>query len=335
MENHQLLDGICQKGVLITTTVRYWRGCKRLKPEDLGLKPTDVSARLIRLGQKRLVPKDALSDFALIESRAHAAVEGSSFPFLGGIARFVPNPNLAGTINILEKLRGEFTEASRSFAENYPTLREKALTEWREAAQHLNGNAERLITTIEQSFPPAGAINQRFEFSWQLFQIAAPDSIRLEIVDGVTQIEAVQDRQRIATEATRRMQSDLDAFVRESVASLRQETARLASDVLATIDGSEKGVHQRTLNRISTFIESFRGMNFAGDAQLETTLENFRRELLRRSAEDYRNDAGAMGSLTDGLNRLRETAVQLAREDASDLVARFGQVGQRRLATAV
>jgi hypothetical protein len=335
MENHQLLDAVCQKGVLVTTTVRYWRGCKKLKAEDLGLKPSDVSDRLIRLGQKRLIPRDALADFALVESRAHAAVEGASFPFLGGIARFVPNPNLATTINTLEKLRGEFDEATRSFSENYPALREKALAEWREAAQHLNGSAERLIATIEQAFPPAAAINQRFSFEWQLFQIAAPDSIRLEIVDGVTQIEATADRQRIAAEATRRMQSDLDAFVRESVASLRQETARLASDVLATIDGSEKGVHQRTLNRIATFIESFRSLNFAGDSQLEQTLENFRRDLLRRSAEEYRNDSGAMASLTDGLNRLRESAVQLVREDASDIISRFGQVGQRRLAAVI
>jgi hypothetical protein len=131
------------------------------------------------------------------------------------------------------------------------------------------------------------------------------------------------------------VENDLDAFVRESVASLRQETARLASDVLATIDGSEKGVHQRTLNRVSSFIDSFRSLNFAGDQQLEQTLDNFRRQLLARSAEDYRNQPGAMASLTDGLNRLRETAVQLAREDASDIVSRFGVIGHRRLAAAV
>ena len=334
MQN-QLLDGICRKGVLVTTTVRYWRGCKKLKAEDLGLAPENVSDRLIRLGQKRLITRDALADFALIESRAHAAVEGASFPFLGGIARFVPNPNLSTTTSTLERLRGEFDEATRTFVENYPTLRDKALAEWQEAAQHLNGDAQRLMATIEQSFPSASAINQRFDFSWSLFQIAAPESIRLEIVEGVTQIEAAQDRQRIAAEATRRMQGDLDAFVRESVASLRQETARLASDVLATIDGSEKGVHQRTLNRIATFIESFRSLNFAGDQQLETTLENFRANLLRRSAEDYRNQPSAMASLTDGLNRLRETAVQLAREDASEIVSRFGVIGHRRLAAAV
>jgi len=45
------------------------------------------------------------------------------------------------------------------------------------------------------------------------------------------------------------MKADLDQFIRESVASMREETARLATEVLATIDGSDNGVHQRTLNR--------------------------------------------------------------------------------------
>ena len=333
--NTNLLDAICNKGVLVSTSIRYWRGCKRLKAEDLGLDPSQVSDRLIRLGQKRLIAKDALADFALIESRAHATVEGASFPFLGGLARFVPNPHLTTTIAALEKLRAEFEDATRSFGENYPQLREQALAEWREAARHLNGNAERLLATIEQSFPPVGTINQRFEFQWQLFQIAAPEGIRLEVTNGVAEYEAAESRRRVADEATRQMQTDLDGFIRESVTSLREETARLASDVLATIDGSDKGVHQRTLNRIGGFIDSFRSLNFAGDQQLESMLERFRRDLLNRSAEHYRNDSGAMASLTDGLSRLRENAVQLVREDASDIVSRFGQMGTRRLAAVI
>lgn len=331
----QLLDGICKKGVLVSTSVRFWRGCKRLKPEDLGLDPALVSKRLIALGQKRLIPKDALSDFALIESRTHGMIDAASFPFLGGIARFVPNPRLAEVTNRLEELRGEFLEATDRFAENYSQLRDKAMAEWREAAYQLPVSSEHLIATIEQSFPAAGSIAKRFSYETQMFQIAAPDGLRLEIANGIEEYEASESRQRIAEQATQRLQSDLDGFIRESVTSLRQETARLASDVLATIDGSEKGVHQRTLNRLSSFIDSFRTLNFSGDQQLENTLESFRRNLLNRSAEDYRNDAGAMTGLTDGLNRLRETAVQLAREDASAIVSRFGQVGQRRLAAVV
>ena len=327
-----LLDAVCRRGVLVATSVRYWRGCKKLSPEDLGLDPAHVSDRLIQLGHKRLIPRDALQAFALIESRVQAAVEGSSFPFLGGIGRFVPNPRLGELTDRLDNLRDEFRDATLDFVAGYGPLRENALAEWREAAQHFNGSAERLIATIEQSFPPAGDIARRFAFETRLFQIAAPDSIRLEVVEGVAQLEAAEDRHRIAEEATRRMQQDLNAFIRESVASLREETARLATEVLATIDSSEHGVHQRTLNRLTTFIDNFRSLNFAGDQQLEQTLERFRRDLLSRSAEEYRNQPGAMSDLTEGLNRLRENAVQLARSDARDILSRFGQMGGRRLA---
>jgi len=110
--NNPLLEAICQRGVLISTSIHFWRGCKRLRPEDLGLDPGAVSKRLIQLGQKRLIPKDALADFALIESRVHATVEGSSFPFLGGIARFVPNPRLGEITKNLKAMRGEFDEAA-------------------------------------------------------------------------------------------------------------------------------------------------------------------------------------------------------------------------------
>ncbi|MEO5915805.1 MAG: DUF3150 domain-containing protein [Luteolibacter sp.] len=330
--NQTLLDGICRRGVLVATSVRYWRGCKRLNPEDLGLDPNHVSDRLIQLGHKRLIPRDALSAFALIESRTHAAVESSSFPFLGGIGRFVPNARLGDLKDQLDKLQSEFREALLDFIAGYTPLRENAMGEWREAARNLNGSAERLIATIEQSFPPAGDIAKRFGFEYRLFQIAAPDSVRLEVVEGVEQLEVAEDRRRISDDASRRLQSDLDGFIRESVASLREQTARLAEEVLATINGSENGVHQRTLNRLTTFIDSFRSLNFAGDQQLEGTLERFRRDLLGRSAEDYRANSGAMTSLTDGLTRLRQTAVQLAASDAREVVSRFGQMGGRKLA---
>jgi hypothetical protein len=329
--NLPLLEAVCHRGVLVATSVRYWRGCKRLNPEDLGLDPSNVSERLIQLGHKRLIPRDALKDFALIESRVQATVESSSFPFLGGIGRFVPNPRLADLTDKLEKLREEFRDATLSFVAGYTPLRNNAMIEWREAATHLNGSAERLINTIEQSFPPAGEIAKRFAFETRLFQIAAPESIRLEVVEGIAQLESADDRRRIAEDASRRLQTDLDGFIRESVASLRHETARLATEVLATIDSSENGIHQRTLNRLTSFIDSFRSLNFAGDQPLEQTLERFRRELLNRSAEDYRNNSDAMATLTEGLQRLRENAVQLARSDAREIVTRFGQLGGRKL----
>jgi len=39
-----------------------------------------------------------------------------------------------------------------------------------------------------------------------------------------------------------------------------------------------------------------------------------------------------MSSLTEGLTRLRENAVQLARSDGREVISRFGQLGTRKLA---
>lgn len=152
------------------------------------------------------------------------------------------------------------------------------------------------------------------------------------MADGMEQMEVSEDRRRIAESASRRLQADLNGFIQESVASLREETAKLTEDVLTTIEGSENGVHQRTLNRLTSFIDKFRSLNFAEDEQLETQLERFREDLLSRSAEEYRNDSGAMTSLTNGLELLRQNAVQLAQSDAQDVLSRFGQMGTRRLA---
>lgn len=332
--NLPLLEAVCRRGVLYSVRVRYWRGFKKLRAEDLGLDPDRLSERLIQLGHKRLVPKQALQPFALIESRAHSLVEAASFPFLGGIARFVPNARLLDLTPKLERLGEDFRQATLDFVAGYSELRDEALDEWREAARkmNLNGSTEQLIATIEQSFPPAGEITRKFGFETRMFQVAAPESLRIEVSESIEQMEISDERRRIAEEAGRRLQADLDGFIRDSVTALREETGKLAGEVLDTLDQSTVLVHQRTLDRLTDFIERFRSLNFAGDAQLEQTLERFRRELLTRSADDYRNDRYALNSLTDGLERLRESAVHLAGTDARDIVSRFGQMGGRRLA---
>lgn len=243
----------------------------------------------------------------------------------------MPNPRLEEVTRGIERLRDEFRDATLAFVAGYAPMRANALAEWTEAARNLNGSAARLLATIEASFPPAGEIASKFVFETRVFQVAVPENLRLEVARTAEEQEIMHDRRRVAEDATRRMQADLDGFVRESVPALRQEAARIAGEVLATIDGSETGVHQRTLNRLATFIDQFKTLNFAADTQLEAKLERFRRDILSRSAEDYRNNSAAMGSLSEGFNRLRESAVQPAASDARDVVSRLGQLGVRKL----
>ena len=81
------------------------RSCKA---EDIGLQPDDVSDRLISLGHKRLLPREATAALSLVESRAHALIEANTFPFLNGLAHFLPNTKLQEVTDKLKELEGEF-----------------------------------------------------------------------------------------------------------------------------------------------------------------------------------------------------------------------------------
>src|ERR1041385_5405632 len=105
--NHDLLQVLTREGVLISVSVRYWRGCKKLNAEDLGLDSRKVSDRLISLGHKRLLPKEATAQLSLIEGRAHTLIETGTFPFLG-VAHFVPNSKLGDVTGKLKELKTGF-----------------------------------------------------------------------------------------------------------------------------------------------------------------------------------------------------------------------------------
>jgi membrane-bound lytic murein transglycosylase B len=71
-------------------------------------------------------------------------------------------------------------------------------------------------------------------------------------------------------------------------------------------------------------------MNFANDQVMEQQLENVKRELLTKTAEEYRDSAVARARLKQGLSQLAAQAKQLARADATELVQRFGELGRRK-----
>jgi Protein of unknown function (DUF3150) len=327
---NSLLQILTREGVLINVSVRYWRGCKKLKAEDIGLKTDDVSDRLISLGHKRLLPKDATAALALVESRTHALVEANSFPFLNGLAHFLPNAKLQEVTGKLKELEAEFWAAKAKFLEQYGTLREAALKEWRTMARKLSPNPEQVLATIEASFPPVGTLERSFGFDQHLFQISAPERLGLDLVSLGDQENLIAARQKAATEAAARIKEETERFVSDCVASLREQTAKLCEEMLESIRTSETGVHQKTLNRLIKFIDQFKSLNFAGDQDMEQQLETVRKELLSRTAEEYRDDVFARQHLVNGLNSLAEQARELAKHDATELVERFGELGRRK-----
>jgi hypothetical protein len=104
--------------------------------------------------------------------------------------------------------------------------------------------------------------------------------------------------------------------------------------MLTSIQTSETGVHQKTLNRLVRFIDQFKQMNFANDVEMERQLERVRKELLSKTAEEYRDSSTARTRLTAGLQQLASQARKLAKQDAGELVDRFGEMGRRKFQLA-
>jgi hypothetical protein len=329
--NGQLLDVLTREGVLINVSVRYWRATKKLNAEDLGLEAERVTERLISLGHKRLLPREALESFALIEGRAHALIESGTFPFLNGLGHFLPNTKLEEVTGRLAALEQEFQSAQRSFLGRYTELRQQALTEWTEAAKRLVSDPERLVAAIEAAFPDPDRMARQFGFSVHLFQIQAPEGMHLEMVRVGDQQQIAQARTQAALQAADQIHREVQSFVSDCVASLRQQTTQLCTEMLESMRTGKTGVHQKTLNRLVKFIDEFKQLNFAGDHQMEAELERVRQEFLNRTAEEYRDDNGAKLRLQQGLQALAQTARDLAGQDSRELVERFGNLGQRRL----
>lgn len=331
MENNHLLNALTREGVLINVSVRYWRATRKLNAEDLGLNPENVAERLISLGHKKLLPREALERFALVEGRAHSLIESSTFPFLNGLGHFLPNTKLAEVTDRLKELEGEFEQARQSFLAQYGELRQQASTEWYEAAKRLVPDPERLVATIEASFPNLVGMQRAFGFETHLFQLRAPERVDLALVSQGEQEQVIAARQKAAEEAAQQIHHGAERFVADCVASLREQTAQLCAEMLDSMRTGKTGVHQRTLNRLVRFIDEFKQLNFVGDQEMEAQLDRVRQEFLLRSAEDYRDDSAARERLQQGLQALSQTAKEMAEQDSRELVERFGQMGHRRL----
>lgn len=334
MNDNPLLDALTREGVLISASVRYPRFTRRLKPEDLGLAGDEVNERLISLGHKKLLPRDALAGLALVESRVHALVERSSFAFLGGLARFLPNSKLLEVQQGLDALKDEFEAAQQKFLDDYAGHRSEALAEWEQSAAQLAADPVTFMAAIRGAFPDAVEVGDKFGFDVHLFQVRAPERITAQLVRFSDQQKVIAARNQAAGEAAQRIRDGVEGFVRDAVATLREQTARLCHEMLAAMAEGKSGVHQKTLNRLVKFIDEFKQLNFAGDADMEALLEKARTELLSKSAEEYRDDTPARLQLQQGIRKLADNALALARQDSTEIVSTFGRLGVRKFELA-
>ncbi len=328
--NSRILDTVLKRGVLLSTTVSFWRAHKHLKPEDIGLKPEQVNDRLYSLGHKKLVPAEELAPFSLVESRVTALVKAHSFPFMHGVGRYVPNAALSKVIDGLAIAKKDFWQAFKEFHSRYKDIRRAAQLEWMKAAQELSTEPHLLIEAIDKAYPQPDQLEEYFNISWGFFQIAFPE----EIDEGVLiseSAEVLAARQEAARTAKKQMLDGVGGFVNGCVNQMREDLISLVSEMQESIRTGKNGVHQKTLNRLESFIGQYRLLNFAGDSELEQAMQQFSAAYLTQPAEHYRNNASDQQRLVAGLGALRQVAADMIRAGTENVLADFSKLGARKV----
>lgn len=337
----EVCDALAQQGYLLDLNVSRWAGQTRLTEEDLGLDGL-TDSNLHRLGRMQLVPADELAKIMRIEQRARQALAHRSFKFPFGGARFVPEKMLGILLSELDRCRTEFNAAVESFVLDYGTMRRKMHSTWMENArrlqQELGKPAEWLNAfegRLEAAYPSSEVVRRSFDIQWLMYQMALPQGLNVRLIDTKNAMEAA----RLADEARRNMEAQVQSFVGEAAQELRSRAASLCAHVSEQIGKNGDKLSEKSLNPLRELIAEFQAMDFTGDADFKATLDRLRSELLggakSGTAEALRGDANFREQFKQGLDAVVAKVEGEATQVTEEAVSRFLKFGRMGRAAAL
>ncbi|KKN99019.1 hypothetical protein LCGC14_0142640 [marine sediment metagenome] len=296
-------------GTLVNLKIGVWSGRKMLTRADLvkmGYENQEnLPSDIVNLGRKLMVPKEELQAFDQISQKARKILEQWSIPFCVASAHFVPNNILTTVEQQLKDLKEEFFNRVDSFMvrfddtvgkikEDHPDFWEKCL----------KGN-----------YPASTKhLRKRYKFDWYLFQIAGIGSIQETTVEEVSAKQKIQiEREK---ELRQQMQKEVEKFVGEYVAAMRQETIEFCDMMTARVSGQpykdeekSKKLTARSITSYRKYVDRFRKMNIFEDQDIEKMLTEFSEMFLDSTAspEDFESTTVQDG-VTNALNSIRQKA---------------------------
>ena len=102
-------------------------------------------------------------------------------------------------------------------------------------AKKLVPDPERVVASIESAFPAPGRMDRFFGFETQLFQIAVPERLGIDMVAMSDHQKLMLARQEAARNASRQIHAGVERFVADCAAALREQTAQRCDEMLQSI----------------------------------------------------------------------------------------------------
>lgn len=333
--NDTNIQNIFNDGFLVDLDVSYWSAQRKLNEEDIGL--NEIS-EAYSLGKKLLIPYNVMHAFKVIESRARALIDKSSFRFPIGNARFIPKRKFVKVIEELKKLQADYKALVTDLMTNYQKYRDEMRPIYLKAAADAydtkitksgsyqtellqNEEAtfvEQFMARIEACYPAVQSLELKFAIDLAVFEVALP-KLREGTADNVA--DSLEIQQKVADEYRLQMRTKITSFVDDVVGVLRQETINMCKHISTNI-AEGKVIKSTTLQTITTFIDKFQDMNFVGDKSVENSLNSLRKELLDgHTSSDFSANEELKIDLQRRLNLIAEQASSLT--DVSSITGQY------------
>lgn len=219
--------------ILVDLGVSRWQGQQRLSPEDLKLSPEQVPDELIRMGWKRLIPREERAKLMSIPQRARAYLDMWALPFPISGVRLIPAANVKTVLDELQLLQAQDKQVVTSFLDRYEMIRSEMLAKYPEFLEALTG-----------AYPSLQDVTSRFAFSFRAF-----------IVDEAYAAQSASIAQ------------DTDAWLTELVGLLRGNVRDVAERAVTMLEKGET-VGKPTLEALRRVVDVFLRRDLCQDEQV-------------------------------------------------------------------
>jgi len=298
------IRAIQDAGYIVWLDIRTWSGQQVLRPEDLGLRGSDLP-ELYSLGRKLLVPRETIRRFHTLADRAREVLRQYGFPFRRDY--FVPVTVLDRVCHRLDEVIVQFNREVDRFLERYAAVWEEMEGRYREAARLAYSLSrseepeeqfvERFLARIRMAYPAADVLRGKFSMSYVYGWPSVHE------LSGALPPEVAAELARRAREQLKR---DVEVFLDQAAQELRARVAETCERV-ANMILENQVVREQTLESLRRMVDDFRALNFLDDQEVADRLALLE-TYLNRTARDLNTRPEALSSLRRALDAVTRAA---------------------------
>lgn len=300
---------LTQTGVIVSVTIRRYRGFTKLRNRDMGLSHNYGESNLIDLGSKRLLPKSIIRRMNSIDVTARAVLRNHGFATMWG--QFIPAHMYPEVKRRLAELAADYKRVSESIIANYEQVISDMLYQYERQASLAYRRKTTLaqnelidedafiveyLERIRHAMPTREEIADTFDFEVKLsFVPLAPtmaydatsalDALeQRKVIEGIEQLDAMEQMHQDVLEQSRTEQANLiGGFVRDMMVELRERTYLMMADIKKSIDKNGR-IHPRSITALENWRELMTELNVYGDQDISVLVDKVREVTL------YTND---------------------------------------------